>query len=228
MNDLFSTAPGATYPLTAFEILLNIGLAFVLALLIVAIYRLTNRSQPVSTSFVLTLVILSMVVAMVMMIIGNSIARAFSLVGALSIIRFRTVVKDNRDIAFVFYSLASGMACGVGNYPLAIYGTSLIGLLLLLLDYIRFGMSRRGTYILRCQVVPQDARFDQIEQVMSRFLATYRQLSVKTIRMGEYVQYTYTVRMRDESQLQIFIAELSGIEGMERVNLLSDEEEPEA
>lgn len=227
MNEFFSGS-GVAYPISAFEILLNIGLAFVLGLFVVTVYRLTNRNQAMSASFVLTLMILGMVVAMVMMIIGNSVARAFSLVGALSIIRFRTVVKDNRDIAFVFYSLASGMACGVGNYPLAVYGSGLIGLLLLFLDFTGFGSVRRGTFILRCQIVPQDTPFSAMEAILSQYLVSYRQVSVKTLRLGEYVQYTYMVRMRSESQLQVFISALSAIEGMERVNMLSDEEEPEA
>lgn len=92
MNEFFSGS-GVAYPISAFEILLNIGLAFVLGLFVVTVYRLTNRNQAMSASFVLTLMILGMVVAMVMMIIGNSVARAFSLVGALSIIRFRTSSK---------------------------------------------------------------------------------------------------------------------------------------
>lgn len=120
------------------------------------------------------------------------------------------------------------MACGVGNYPLAVYGSGLIGLLLLFLDFTGFGSVRRGTFILRCQIVPQDTPFSAMEAILSQYLVSYRQVSVKTLRLGEYVQYTYMVRMRSESQLQVFISALSAIEGMERVNMLSDEEEPEA
>jgi uncharacterized membrane protein YhiD involved in acid resistance len=227
MNFLQNT-PSVAYPLTALEILLNIGLAFVLGIVITTVYRLTNRNQPVSPSFCLTLIMLSMVVALVMIIIGNSVARAFSLVGALSIIRFRTAVKDNRDIAFVFYALAAGMAAGVGNYPLAVYGIGLISLLLLSLDFVRFGLARSGTYLLCYQIAPNGENPQRVDTILKHYMASCRQLSVKTVRMGQLMQYTYVARLKKEPQLQEFVSELSAVDGIERVNMLSDEEEPEA
>ena len=140
MNFLSDLAAAQNF--TTLDVVLNLILAFILGLVVSFVYRLTNRHRALSQSFVLTLMILSMVVALVMMVIGNSIARAFSLVGALSIIRFRTVVKDNRDIAFVFFALAAGMAAGIGNYPIAIFGVATISLILLLLDYTQFGISQ--------------------------------------------------------------------------------------
>jgi uncharacterized membrane protein YhiD involved in acid resistance len=226
MNFLQSS-PASAYPLTAFEILLNIGLAFVLGIVVTAVYRLTNRNRPVSLSFQLTLMILTMVIALVMIIIGNSIARAFSLVGALSIIRFRTAVKDNRDIAFIFFSLAAGMAAGVGNYPVAVYGVGLICLLLLLLDFVRYGVARSGVFLLSYQIASTSGDTAAADAVMKRFLSTYRQLSVKTVRMGEFVQYTYTTRLKNETQVKDFIIALTAVTGMEHVNMLADEEEPE-
>jgi uncharacterized membrane protein YhiD involved in acid resistance len=221
-------APSTAYPLTAFEILLNIGLAFVLGITITIVYRLTNRNRPISMSFFLALIILSMVVALVMIIIGNSIARAFSLVGALSIIRFRTAIKDNRDTAFVFLALAGGMAAGVGNYPVAVYGVGLISLLLLALDFVRYGAARRGVYLLCYQIAPGEANLVAIEDTLKRYLSSYRQLSVKTIRMGQFMQYTYSARLRKEEQLKEFISSLLAERGMENVNMLADEEEPES
>ena len=97
------------------DIVINIIIAFILGVIISWIYRRTHRGYSYSNSFISTLTILSMVTAFVMMVIGNNIARAFSLVGALSIIRFRTAVKDTRDTAFVFLSLAVGMAVGTGS-----------------------------------------------------------------------------------------------------------------
>jgi uncharacterized membrane protein YhiD involved in acid resistance len=221
-------APATAYPLTAFEILLNISLAFALGITITIVYRLTNRNRPISQSYMLSLIILAMVVALVMIIIGNSIARAFSLVGALSIIRFRTAIKDNRDTAFVFFSLAAGMAAGVGNYPVAAYGVGLIALLLLLLDFVRYGTVRRGVYLLCYQIVPGTADLQAVDEVLKQYLASYRQLSVKTVRMGQYMQYTFTTRLRREEQLKEFMSNLSALSGMENVNMLADEEEPES
>ena len=101
------------------EILINLAASFILALAIAFTYRTTHRGLSYSQSFVLTLIFVTVITSMVVMVIGNNLARAFALVGAMSIIRFRTVVKDTKDTAFVFFALASGLAAGTSSYLLA-------------------------------------------------------------------------------------------------------------
>ena len=91
------------------EILLNLAIAFVLAIMVAFTYRATHRSLSYSQSFILTVIFVTIITAMVIMVIGNNLARAFALVGAMSIIRFRTVVKDTKDTAFIFLALATGL-----------------------------------------------------------------------------------------------------------------------
>ena len=105
---------------------LTIVLSFVLTMMIAFVYRATHRGTSYSQSFVQTLIILSMVVGVVMLIIGSNIARAFTLVGALSIVRFRNAVKETRDVGFIFFAMAIGMACGTRFYLLAIVSTLVI------------------------------------------------------------------------------------------------------
>ncbi|MDP8240009.1 MAG: DUF4956 domain-containing protein [Candidatus Hatepunaea meridiana] len=212
---------------TALDVVLNLILAFVLGLVVSFVYRLTNRHRALSQSLLMTIIILSMVVALVMMVIGNSIARAFSLVGALSIIRFRTVVKDNRDIAFVFFALVAGMSAGVGNYPIAIFGVVTISLLLIILDYIQFGIARKGIYLLRFQIIPTDTDDATYQTVFERWLSSFSRLSIKTVRMGQFVEHSYLIRLKRGVSEQTFIAELSALEGMERVIILAEESEGE-
>ena len=95
-------------------VIINLVLSFILGLLISYVYRKTHKGLSYSQSFIITAVLVTVIVAMVIMIIGNNLARAFALVGALSIIRFRTVVKDTKDTAYIFWSLAAGMAAGTG------------------------------------------------------------------------------------------------------------------
>lgn len=175
----------------------------------------------------LTFIILSMIIALVMMVIGNSIARAFSLVGALSIIRFRTVVKDNRDIAYVFFALAAGMASGVGNYILAATGVGFIALMLLLLDFVQFGVTSRGQFLLRYQMIVSEIDLKDIDRILEKYFSSYRRLSMKTLRMGQFVEYTYLVRFRRQVDEQLFVSELSAVEGMERVTLIAEDEQPQ-
>ena len=105
------------------EILVNMALAFVLGMVISYIYKITHKGLSYSQSFLLTIIFVTFIVSMVMMVIGNNLARAFALVGALSIIRFRTVIKDTKDTAFIFLGLAAGMAAGTSSYFLALSGT---------------------------------------------------------------------------------------------------------
>ena len=102
------------------EIIFNLILSFFYGLLISFVYKKTHKGMSYSQSFMITNIFLSVIVCMVIMTIGNSVSRAFALVGALSIIRFRTVIKDTKDIVYIFWSLAAGMACGTGNYFLAL------------------------------------------------------------------------------------------------------------
>lgn len=226
MNFLNNLAPSVPNISTE-EILFNLVLAFVLGVLVAFIYRLTNRHKAMNISFITTLIMLSMVVGLVMMVIGNSIARAFSLVGALSIIRFRTVVKDNRDIAFVFFALAAGMAAGIGNYRIALYGVGIILIMILLLDFVQFGANPKGIYLLRFQLIPTDFDNESLKQVFERLLSSYNRLSVKTVKMGQYIEHSYNIRMKKGVNEQSLISHLSAIEGMERVTLIAEEREGE-
>ena len=117
------------------DILVNLLVAAILGLFISVVYKNTHRGLSYSQSFIVTIILVTVIVSMVMMVIGNNIARAFALVGALSIIRFRTVVKDTKDTAFVFMALAAGMAAGTSSYFLAIVGTGVISSVAFLLTY---------------------------------------------------------------------------------------------
>lgn len=226
--DFFTNLLPATPYLSAEQVLINILMAAVLGFIVAVVYRITSHHKPSNPTFMLTLVILAMVVGLVMMVIGNSIARAFSLVGALSIIRFRTAVKDTRDIAYVFFALAAGMAAGIGNYRIALYGVGLIILLLIIMDFIRFGSAPRGVYLLRLQIIPTDTDDSTFLQVFDRNLVSHRQLAVRTVRMGQFVEHSYLVRLKRGVTERSLISQLSAIEGMERVVLLAEEgqEEP--
>lgn len=107
------------FALSYTEMAVNILVAMLLGFIISYLYRTTHRGLSYSQSFTLTILFVTVIVAVVMMVIGGSLARAFALVGALSIIRFRTVIKDTKDTSYVFLALAIGMAAGTSNYFLA-------------------------------------------------------------------------------------------------------------
>jgi uncharacterized membrane protein YhiD involved in acid resistance len=174
------------------------------------------------------MIILAMVVALVMMVIGNSVARAFSLVGALSIIRFRTVVKDNRDIAYVFFALGAGMAAGVGNYEIALYGVGVILLLLLILDFVSYGTATRDLFLLRLQTIPTDMNETLFMPVFAELFKSHNRLSTKTVKMGQYIEYSFLVRLKPGITDEQAINRLTMIEGMARVSMIAEGNEAEA
>jgi uncharacterized membrane protein YhiD involved in acid resistance len=213
--------------ITFTEVVLRITLAFALGFGVSQVYRRTHRGPAFSPSFVRTLVMLSMITSVVMMIIGNSLARAFGLVGAMAIIRFRTALKETRDIAFVFFALAVGMSAGTGAYSLAIISSVAISLCVLVLTFARFTASRRRALLLRFQIVPTDDPEDQYIRTFRKFLRSWRVLDMKSVRMGQFLELSFEVRFMDLQRSTDFIGELTGVEGLERVHLILGEEETE-
>ena len=131
------------------EILTNLIIAFILGVVVSLVYKKTHKGLSYSQSFMVTNIFVAVIVSMVIMIIGNNLARAFALVGALSIIRFRTVVKDTKDTAYIFWSLAVGMASGTGSYFLAVSGTIIITGIAFILHFTNFGSLYKSEFILQ-------------------------------------------------------------------------------
>src|SRR3989304_989487 len=102
------------------QIISNLLAALIFGIIIALVYKKTHRGITYSQSFMTSLVLIVLITATVIMVIGNSLTRAFGLIGAFSVIRFRTAVKDARDVAFLFFSLVEGLAAGTGNYQIAL------------------------------------------------------------------------------------------------------------
>jgi uncharacterized membrane protein YhiD involved in acid resistance len=228
MDDLLRSLNLPAGPVIWLSILVNIGIAFLLGLLIVAIYRLTHRQMTVSFSFVTTLIAICMIMSMVIMVIGDNIARAFGLAGAMSIVRFRTVVKDTRDTAFVFYAIGTGMAAGTGNLKLALIGTPLIGLLLAVLHWTRHGTSEQEAHLLSFENESiQESEREAYAEAFRRHLEDWSLVITRSVRAGTGIHYTFRVRLRSGARPQDMIRDLSAIEGVVRAQIsLGEELEP--
>jgi uncharacterized membrane protein YhiD involved in acid resistance len=226
MDDLVRALGLPAQPLHWGPIVANIGVAFVLGLAIAALYRATHRQMVVSYSLIHTLILLSMIMAMVIMVIGDNIARAFGMAGAMSIVRFRTVVKDTRDTAFVFYALGAGMAAGTGHLLLAVLGTSLVGLFVSILHWTGFGTSREA-HVLGFETesaLTKDG--DPYSEVFRRHLETWNLVSARSVRAGTAIHHTFQVRLRPGVRVHDVLRDLGELEGVLRAQL-SLGEEPE-
>lgn len=139
INDSFQHMGGPINFITITDIIIALFWSIILSIIIANTYRTTHRGVSYSQSFTQTLVLLGLIVAIVMLIIGTDIARAFTLVGALSIVRFRNAVKDTRDVGFIFFTMAIGMACGTRFYLLGIITTVTGCILIYYLTFTEFG-----------------------------------------------------------------------------------------
>src|SRR5436190_9181756 len=127
-TNIFHNSATVASPVQWGELFLRLCLAMLLGFAVMFVYRMARKGEPRNASFEVTLVLLAILIAMVTRVIGDSVARAFSLVGALSIVRFRTVVRDTQDTAYVIFAVVVGMAVGANLLPVALAGIAVIAL----------------------------------------------------------------------------------------------------
>ena len=204
------------------EILINLVLSFILGVLISLIYKKTHKGLSYSQSFMVTNIFVAVIVCMVIMIIGNSLARAFALVGALSIIRFRTVVKDTKDTAYIFWSLAVGMAAGTGSYFLAIAGSIIISSIALILFYTNFGSIIKSEFIVQFRINSNDSNIaSQYNRFISDFTKSHTLLSSESSGDGQTIKVSFDVVMKEEMKQNELISKISKIDGVSEVVIIA-------
>ena len=216
-----SSLQDATNVFTAQDVFLVIILSFLLALVIGWIYKITYKGVAYTQSYVHTLVLLTMVVGVIMLVIGSNIARAFTLVGALSIVRFRNAIKDTRDVGFIFFAMAIGMACGTRFYLLAVAATILIGFLWWALSKMNLFAKDIKEQVLKVRL-PADMRYDKLfEGTFSRYLAHFSLIAVETVQAGTLTELVYGVELKGQADSQEFLIEMRRLNDNNKVALLT-------
>ena len=203
------------------DVVLGLVLSFALCSGIGWVYQRTHRGASYTQSYVHTLVLNGMVVAVIMLVVGSNIARAFALVGALSIIRFRNAVKETRDVGFIFFTMAIGMAIGTKFYLLAIIAAVVISLVIMIMSHFNWYARKVVNQILKVQV-PNDATFDTLfDDVFVKYTHSSELISVDTVHNGMLTELTYSVGLKNESRIQAFLAEMKRLNGNNRVTLIA-------
>lgn len=203
------------------DVTLVLVLSFVLSAFIGWIYKLTHRGTSYTQSFVFTLVLNGMVVALVMMVVGSNIARAFSLVGALSIIRFRNAVKETRDVGFIFFTMAIGMAIGTRFYLLAIVAAVIISLVVVMMMRFNWFAREAAGQILRIQV-PSGAAFDKLfDALFLKYTHSAELISVDTVNNGKLTELTYSVGLKKANRVEEFVSELRKLNEDNKISLIA-------
>ena len=187
---------------------------------VAALYRWARRGEDIAPTFQTTLILLAMLIAMATQIIGDNVARAFSLVGALSVVRFRTVVKDTQDTAFVILAVVVGMAAGANHLAVGLIGLAILCVASLALwpPGRGIGWQAQGT-TLSLRVGLTEGIRAAAEATLAASAGHYDLVSAHTARQGSSLDLTYRVRLRPGCSPVGLVAELNGLEGVESVQL---------
>ncbi len=192
------------------DIILGLLCALVIGLFIYFVYKITFRGVVYSYNYNVTFVLMTMITALVIMTISTNIVLSLGMVGALSIVRFRTAVKDPLDIVYMFWAISAGIATGAKLYPLALIGSAVIGAVLFFLSRKKI-TSSPYLLIIRHQDEASFAVKDQLVKMKY-------QLKSKTVRKN-MIELTLELRLKDDNTA--FVNRLSEIEGVEDVTLVN-------
>ncbi|MBX7078975.1 MAG: DUF4956 domain-containing protein [Nannocystaceae bacterium] len=220
MSDLFTSGAAAvTSPQVA---ALSLLLAFGLAQIIGAVYVWTFRGMSYSTGLVHAMIIGSTICAMLMLAVGNSIAAGLGIAGGLAMVRFRTALRDPRDMMFVFASLGVGITSGLGAHAVAVFATLLFCLTVFTLTLSEFGSQRRFDGLLRFQlpVGSSEAELMALLRKHSTFVAL---VTLREVAQGQAMEHAYQIRLNDPRQRVALIHGLEQLPGIQDVSLLLQE-----
>jgi uncharacterized membrane protein YhiD involved in acid resistance len=218
------SADGSIGSPTLESTLLCLLLAFVLAQLIAWLYVWTHKGLSYSRTFTQSLVLITMIVSMVMLVIGNNIFTAFGLLGALAIIRFRNVLKDTRDTAFVFIALVVGMAIGSQRYQIAIVGTMALIAVSAYMHVTAFGSRGHFDGYLTFLRASDESEPADLPLVLRRFCRSIKRISSRHGSLDGVTEYVFQVRLRDRRRSDELVAELRGLPSVQDASLVIRDE----
>lgn len=199
-----TTATNAT-AIALSDSILTIIISFILGALISFTYMKTSNKGGYSENFSLTLVIIPTVIAIIVLLIGSNVARAFSLAGAFSLIKFRSAPGDPKDISYVLFTMAAGLACGVGFFGYGVLFTVFLCLLMFTLNFLNFGVKKTSQKLLKI-TIPEDLDYEGVfDDIFSEYTKGHELIKVKTTDLGSLFQLVYTVVLDNETSQKAFL-----------------------
>lgn len=195
------------------DVLLALGLAFVLGLFIFMVYKKTYQGVMYSDSFGVSLIAMSMITSVVIIAVTSNVVLSLGMVGALSIVRFRTAIKEPMDIAFLFWSIAVGIVLGAGLLPLAVIGSVIIGIIIVLFSTRKIG-DTPYILVINCEN-------DESENVVKELINSEAKKNIlKTKAVNKLgIELTYEVRLKNDNTT--FINNISSVDGVTNAALVT-------
>jgi hypothetical protein len=203
-------------------LLAALGTAFALGLLVSLVYAKTHKTKNPSQSFVFTLVLLPAVITIIIFLVGNNVARAFSLAGAFSIIRFRSAPGDPKDITYVLFSMAIGLAAGMGFILYAAIVGIVLCAVMVVLELCKYGQPRGTEKILKI-TIPENLNFQYVfDGVLQKYTLSSTLQKIRTTDLGSLYELNYSVVTKNEINEKDFIDELRCLNGNLNIVLVLD------
>lgn len=221
---IYDSLVNTTERLALQDVLLNFAAAAIIACLIYISYRASHSGAVYSERFNVSLVMLTLISTLVMSVIGNNIALSLGMVGALSIVRFRTAIKDPRDTAYIFWTIAVGICCGVSDYMIAVIGSVFI-----LGGLVLFGVVRNNERIMVIINGSSEAQ-EEIEARMKELFAGKALMRVHNVSLedqaSEYIYEVSDKNMRKSESVNGSIQKsISGIKGVRNISIVRQDDE---
>lgn len=210
------------FSITSGQIILNLIVALISGFLISLFYRWTYSGAGYSNRFVHSLILITMITSIIILVIGNNLARAFGLVGAMSIIRFRTAVKDTHDIVFIFFALSTGLAAGVGLHNITIIGVLFIGSVQYAMYLLDYGNSKKKQFLLQFYYKPINDDNPPYLDMMEKFCKQYKLINVRSLGRDDLLEISYYIIFKDKIRSNTLIKKLGELSDVYNINLFFD------
>lgn len=209
MNDLFnSILVNVSEEISVSGALVTMLAALVSGGIIACTYKKTQTEELYQRSLALSLLMLPTILAVIILFVGSNVARAFSLAGTLSIIRFRSAPGDAKDISYIFFDVAAGLACGVGLYGYGLMFVLILCAVMLISERAGIFMPREKRKILKV-TIPEDLNSSgAFDDIFEKYTASHRLTKIKTTDLGSLYELSYSISMTEAANEQDFINEL--------------------
>jgi len=208
--------------LTLENILYVLITATLLGGLLSSVFIFTHKKTVYDHSFSMTLFLLPLVISVIIMLVSNNIAQAFSLAGVFALVRFRTAIADSRDITYILGSVGIGLSSALGYIGYALVITLFIGSLLMIIHAFKFDKDRTNHAKLKI-VIPENLNYSHVfNDIFDKYLLSYQLQKVKTTDFGTMFELSYFVKMKDTIDQKAFLDELRVRNGNLSITLTSD------
>ncbi len=223
-NDLISSAVSSDIAssLTIVSVLEILASSVIIGLVISLVYLFTHKKEGYSQAFCVALILLAPIVGLVILLIGNNVARAFSLAGAFALIRFRSAPGDPKDIAFVFLSVVMGLACGMGYWLYAAIATVVICLVIIILHLTNYAGKKGDVYTLKI-TVPETLNYvGAFDETLNKYTNSFKLVRVKSVDFGALFELSFTVELKDDKQMREMLDDLRAMNGNLKIMLSTE------